>query len=236
MGARWQDVVARRGRLIAVAGGLGVCSYVVAWAVAGALWPGYSPVTQAISETFAIGAPRTGRALVSLGLVVSGTTAVALTWLLHDVLPRTGRRGRDLTGPVLATISGLFTVAVVAAPCTAGCPGAGVTLTDTLHSAIAGIGYLALVLAPLAFGWRVAQDMSRFAVFSVVVSVVALFGFALHTAGVGDPIRGGLQRGFNTMADAWYVVAAVVGFRRLPPLADEPLVPTGEPLGARVRP
>lgn len=194
---------------VAVLGVVGVLVYVAAWAVGGVIWAGYDPTRQAISELFAIGAPAATRVLLSAGLVASGLGLVAFGWAMDVGLP-----GRGRAGPVLAIISGVMTVAVVAVPCTAGCPGYGTTLTDTLHVLTAGTGYVTLMLAPLAMGWRLRDHLPGLARAGAVLGGGALVVFVGRSVGLGSTHTGLEQRIFNTAADAWYVIAAVVIVRR----------------------
>lgn len=193
----------------ALFGVVGVVAYVTAWAVGGVLWEDYDPARQAISELFAHQAPTRTRLPLSIGLVLSGVGLVVFGWVLHVGLP-----GRGRLGSALAVLSGVMTVAVVAFPCTAGCPGLGTTPTDTLHVVTAGSGYMALVLAPLAVGWRVRHVLPGLALASLVLGGGALVLFGVYSLGSVDEAPGLLQRVFNTMADAWYVVAAAVVVRR----------------------
>jgi len=199
----------RRVVVAAVAGAVGVVLYVGSWAIAGVLWDGYDPARQAISELFALGAPPAPRWLVSAGLIVSAVGLVVFGWALDRGLP-----GRGRLGPALAMLSGVMTLGVVAFPCSAGCPGMGETLTDTGHVVTATVGYLALILAPLAIGWRVRQDLPGFAAASWIIGGLALALLLVRTAGFAPDLSGLQQRVFNTIADAWYLVAAVVLVRR----------------------
>lgn len=194
---------------VAVLGVAGVLAYVASWAVGGVVWEGYDPGRQAISELFAHGAPVATRLPLSLGLVASGLGLVAFAWVLHTALP-----GRGHAGPVLAAVSGVMTVLVVAFPCTAGCPGVGTTTTDTMHVVVAGSGYVALMLAPLAIAWRVRAHLPGLAAAGWLLGGGALALFLARTAGFAPSASGLQQRIFNTVADAWYVVAAVVVVRR----------------------
>lgn len=194
---------------IAVAGVVGVLAYVGTWISGGILLPGYDPTRQAISELFAVGAPANVRAPLSIGLAISGVGLVAFGWAMHVGLP-----GRSRVGPALAVVSGVMTVAVVAFPCTAECPGAGSSFTDTMHVVTAGSGYVALMLAPLAMGWRVRHHLPALARVSWVLGATALGLFLARTAGLAPEYSGLQQRVFNTVADAWYVIAAVVIVRR----------------------
>ena len=195
--------------IVAVLGVLGVLAYVAAWAVGGVLWDGYDPARQAISELFAVGAPARVRVPLSASLVASGAGLVAFGWAMDVGLP-----GRGRTGPALAVLSGVMTVAVVFFPCSSGCPGAATSTTDLLHVVTAGTGYVALMLAPLAVAWRVRHHVRPLAVAGVALAGGALVLFAARTLGFAPGATGLQQRVFNTMADAWYVVAAVVIVRR----------------------
>lgn len=194
---------------IAVAGVLGVLAYIGTWVSGGILWDGYDPTRQAISELFAIGAPAGSRVPLSIGLAASGIGLTAFGWAMHVGLP-----GRGRLGPALAVVSGVMTVAVVFFPCTAECPGAGSSFTDTMHVVTAGSGYVALMLAPLATGWRVRDRLPGLALASWVLGGAALALFLARTVGFAPEYSGLQQRIFNTVADAWYVVAAVVIVRR----------------------
>lgn len=194
---------------VAVLGVAGVLAYIGTWISGGLLWETYDPTRQAISELFAIGAPVGTRLPLSIGLAVSGVGLAAFGWAMHVGLP-----GRGRVGPALAVLSGVMTVAVVLFPCTSQCPGAGTSFTDTLHVVTAGTGYVALMLAPLAMGWRVREHLPGLAMASWVLGGGALALFLARTVGLAPEYSGLQQRIFNTTADLWYVVAAVAIVRR----------------------
>lgn len=194
--------------LVSVLGIVGVLSYVGAWLLAGMLTPGYDPLRQAISETFAVGSPPLPAGLVRASLIGSGIGLAAFGWALDHGLPGHGR-----AAPLTCTLSGALTVLVAVFPCTRGCPGVGTTLTDTLHVFVAGGGYLALMLTPMLTAWRVRAFLPVFARWSLVLGGLALAGFLVRNLGA-DAMAGLQQRLFNTVADAWYVVAGVVLIRR----------------------
>lgn len=187
----------------AVSGAAGVLLYVTAWAVAGTWIDGYDPVRDAISQTFARGAPSAPRTLMVVVLVVTGLLLVAFGWALDRGLPGEGR-----AGPVAAAVSGLGTILAVVFPCTDGCPGFGASTTDSLHVVVAGTGYVALMLAPLFVARRVRDHAPLLATVSVVLGGLALAGFVVRNLGIGDAYGGLQQRVFNTTADVWYLVAA----------------------------
>lgn len=200
------------GRLIArlaLAGALGVVAYVAAWAVAGSLIDGYSPTRDAISETFAIGAPAVPRTLMTVVLGVTGVLLVVFGWVLERGLP-----GEGLGAPVAAALSGVGTIGAAVFPCTAGCPGFGTTFTDSAHTVVAGAGYVALVLAPLLAARRVQPHAPRLAAVSYAIGGFALAGFILRNVGFADAYGGLQQRLFNTAADLWLLLAAAWIVRR----------------------
>jgi hypothetical protein len=186
-----------------------VTLYVASWAVAGQVRTGYDPREQAISELFAQGAPSTSRILLTVGLALSGIAFLLVAPALHRMLP-----GNGLLGPVLVVLAGIGTLGVTVAPCSEGCPGAGSTSTDLWHTVTAGVGYTALVLAPLAFAWRVRREARHLAVWSALIGSVSVVLFALYVFGIVGAAPGLQQRVFNTTADAWYVLVAIWALRR----------------------
>lgn len=188
---------------------LAVTVYVLAWAIGGWLRPGFDPATQAISELFELGAPWPSRGPLIAGLVLSGAAFLVLAPALDRAMP-----GRGRLGPALVLLAGIGTLGVVAAPCTPGCPGADTSSFDLWHTITAGGGYTALVLAPLAFAWRVREHEPALARWSVLVGGSAGLLFVVHVLGLLPGAPGLVQRVFNTVADAWYVLVAVWLLRR----------------------
>jgi hypothetical protein len=186
-----------------------VVLYVAGWAIAGQVRAGYDPREQAISELFELGAPWGSRGLLVAGLTLSGVAFLWLAPALDRLLP-----GRGRLGPALVAIAGIGTLGVVAAPCTPGCPGAETSVTDTWHAITAGTGYTALVLAPVAFAWRIRHEARSLAAWSVVLGGAGVVLFALYVVGAIETAPGLQQRLFNTVADAWYVLVAVWAIRR----------------------
>lgn len=196
----------------AVAAGtaVGVAFYVASWALAGAWQSGYDPARQAISELFALGAPTPGRVLLVVALVTTGIGLVGFGWALAARV-----RGAQAAG-IAAAVSGIMTIGVAAFPCTAGCPGAGTSVNDTGHAITAGVGYAALVLAPLLLAAAVWSRHRRFAQLSLALGGAAAVGLVARTLGLAPEFSGLQQRIFNTLADLWYVVAAVWLLRHSP--------------------
>lgn len=202
--------VPRWAAVTAVAGAVGVILYVASWFVAGLLIPGFDPLHQAISETFASGVPDAPRRLVTAALLVTGVLLTAAGPALHR-----GLAGDGLTGPVLVTVAGLGTIAVAFAPCSAvDCPGSATSRIDTMHTLTAAVSYLALITAPVAFAVRTREERPGFAAVSALLGGLAIVGFVLRYSGALPPLPGLQQRIFNTLADLWYVVAAVEVVRR----------------------
>lgn len=206
---------------------VGVTMYIAGWAVGGAVREGYDPIDQAISELFALGSPWSSRGPLLAGLLFSGTAMLLAAPALHRSLP-----GRGLLGPVLVAVAGLGTLAVAAAPCSAGCPGSMNGGIDRAHTIAAGVSYVPLVLAPVAFGWRLRRAMPRLAGWSVALGGIALVGLVVRYLGVVEDAPGLQQRLFNTVADLWYLLVAVVLLRRG---GGQHTQPTGSRAGQQAR-
>jgi hypothetical protein len=192
------------------AGIFGPVAFVATWAVAGAASVGYDPVGQAISELAAVGAPT--RAWMSAAFVVFGLTALPFAGALQVVLPPGGRRVA-----LAVSACGLGTIGAAVFPCTAGCPGAGASATDTGHAITATIGYLALVAAPLLTAgllWPHRDAYRAFAWWSLLAGVVSAIAMAAWALGMFGGAGGAGQRGFNTLLDVWWATAGVLVLRR----------------------
>ncbi len=175
-------------RLGAVCGVLAPSAFVTGWLVNGARTPGYDPLTDAISQLAAEGAPT--RFAMTAGFVAFG--------VLVPVWART--LARELDRPALGavvTIAGLATLAVAALPLTR----QGGQPQDAGHAAAAVVGYLAMAATPIVAAGALPQRARRASVATGVVSVVAL---AVSVA-TGS---GGAQRLGLTVVDAWHVVLA----------------------------
>ncbi len=197
-------------RLRLSAGIVGPLLYVITWVVAGMAIEGYSPARDAISELGALGA-RTAPAM-SAGFVLFGLAALPFAAEVDRRLP--GRGGGVRAAMV---VCGLATVGAAALPCSAGCPGPGSTLTDTGHSVVATVGYLALMGAPLLVAGRLRgragwSGVARWSLAAGVLGSLGLLAWALGLA--GPDWGGGLQRAFNTLADVWWAGLGVVLLRR----------------------
>lgn len=195
------DAFVRRASIGAV---VGLAAYIGGWLVAGLVREGYDPFEQAISELFARGSPWSSRGWLVAGLLLSGIALIVFGPALDRGLP-----GRGRLGPGLVVVAGVFTLLVVGAPCSAGCPGTGTAWNDTAHTITAAVGYLALVLAPLAFAWRLRHVAPGLSAWSWAIGGAALGAFVIRYLGVIPHWPGFQQRVFNTLADLWYLVVAV---------------------------
>ena len=115
------------------AGVAGPVLFVAAWALGGALEPGYSPVHEAISELAAVGA--SVRLLMTAGLVAFGVGMLLYAGALRSAV----------AGPawIAALAAGVAVFGVIAVPL-------GVSpVTDDVHGAFAIAAYVVLVALPL---------------------------------------------------------------------------------------
>lgn len=206
-----------RFRLGAWAGILGPTLYVATWAVAGAVRPGYDPVRQAISELAEVGSAT--QPWMTAAFVLFGLTAFPFAATLRRALPGDTR-------PIVVTVvvCGLATMAAGLFPCTQGCPGpGGGSLTDDGHAVAAIVGYLTLMAAPGLTGvllLRADRSWRTFAIWSLAAAAVGSAAMLLWVLGAFGAAGGAGQRAFNTLADVWWVTAAVVALRRGPAASD----------------
>jgi hypothetical protein len=175
----------------------------------GAAWPGYSHVSQYISELGARGAPH-GR-LVSLGgFLPVGVLLMTFAMLAALIPPRSVLKTLGCLGLFLFAL-GYFGAAFF--PCDLGCRPATPSPSQMLHLAFGLVGYLfaPLTLATLAIAsrkWPDAKGLFPLGLVCAVVAGIAFFSMA-------DPLAGLFQRVLEGSVLLW-IVAFAVYLRRKP--------------------
>jgi hypothetical membrane protein len=169
--------------------------FAAAWALGGAIEPGYSPVDEAISQLAAVGA--SVRLLMTTGLAGFGFGMLLYAGALRWAVP--GPAWKAALGAGVA-VFGVVAVPLGASP-----------MTDDVHGAFAIAAYVALVAMPLlaarplAAGGR--RGLARLSVATGVASGVCLAGTLL------GEMPGLLQRIGLTLVDAWVVGSAACVLR-----------------------
>jgi hypothetical membrane protein len=178
-------------RLTALGGIVGPAAFVAAWVTGGATKDGYSPVHDAISRLAAVGAST--RPLMTAGFVVFGTAVPVYAAALRRSVPGVAW--------ITATITGLSTLAVAAAPLDHS------STVDSLHALFAGIGYLTLAATPLLAARPLLRAGQRtLARTGLVAGGIAATSLALTVTGLPTGL---FQRVGLTAGDVWLVATAV---------------------------
>ena len=178
-------------RELAWGGVIGPTGFVAAWATAGVLAKGYSPVRQSISRLAAVDAPK--RRLMTAGFICFGVTVPAYGLALRDALG-----GRAW---LAATVSGVATL------------GAGAFALDTssaidrAHYGLAVVASSSLALTPILAAQSLsARGHDRAAAASRLIGV---FSGVCLAAPAFLPPEGLLQRIGLTLAEGWITASAV---------------------------
>ena len=176
----------------ALAGIAGVGGFIGAWATAGAVRNGYSPIQDAISQLAAIDAPN--RSWMTAGFVAFGVGIPIYAQALRRALP----------GPawIAASLTGLSTLGVGLAP---------LGRADTAHYLFAGVGYITLAATPLLASRTFRAEGSR--TWATWSNICGLGSAAVLTASLADPGHGLNQRLGLGITDAWIVATAWSMFR-----------------------
>lgn len=171
----------------------------------GALAPGYSHVSQYISELGAIDARHGG--LVSLGTFLPAGVLLVLTCLaLMTRVPPT-RLARAGLG--LVALVGVSWVVAAFAPCDAGCPAEG-SPRQAIHNLAGALGYLGggAGFLVLAAALRAAGAPATRVGWTAATGVVLVAGLFVMAAPDLASVRGALQRAMEWAASAWILAAA----------------------------
>jgi hypothetical membrane protein len=181
-------------RCLDAAGVIGPATFVVDWAILGAVAPHYDPIRDTISRLAQSGVPT--QAPMTVGFALYGASLPLFALAPGQRLPPASR--------AMVAVTGLATLVLAAFPVS--------VRTGNVHAASAGIGYLALTAAPLFH----ARDLHRSrrrgrALASTAVGVAC---GALLVASVAAPATGLLQRAGLTVGDAWIAGHAIAAIRR----------------------
>ena len=179
------------GRALAWGGVVGPPGFIAAWATAGALTKGYSPVQESISRLAAVRAPK--RQLMTAGFVCFGVAVPAYGVALR----------KSLAGPAwaAATVSGVATLGVGTVPLGTS------ALFERVPYGLAVLGSSSLALTPiLASQGLSARGYGRAALASRLLG--ALSGACL-AAPAFSQAEGLFQRVGLTLAEGWLAASAI---------------------------
>lgn len=182
-------------RNLAWGGVIGPAGFVTAWAACGAAKHGYSPIDDAISQLAAVGT--TTRPFMTAGFACFGVSVSIYATALR----------RCVLGPAwLAALStGVATLGVAAFPL-------GVSSSiDTVHGALASIGYVTLAATPLLAARPLAES-GRGEAAAISLAAGAIAGLSLAATVLG-PAHGLFQRIGLTAGDLWLAASAIAILR-----------------------
>jgi hypothetical protein len=169
-------------------------------------YPGYSHVSQAISELSAQGAP---------SAATHRTTTAASGLLQLGYAFGLLRRRHKALASMFATI-GVAALGGATFRCSPGCPppgSEGTTRSDTLHNLFGFSGGAALIAAPVVgIGLPTGGPGYRRATVGLAIATVTTGAAAL--SGIAGSQRGVWQRAFQLCSHTWGIMAAVVLLRR----------------------
>jgi len=152
------------GKIALWCGILGVSSFIVATIAGGMLFPGYSHISQLISESYAIGTPF-GTHLRFFGIIPSGILLATFAFFALKTIPSTTKEKLGFAG--IGIFYGLATIVVGIFPCEAGCnpemlnPG----LSQIIHNLSGFLTYLfvpvcLVILGLAALKWPNAKHVA----------------------------------------------------------------------------
>jgi len=174
---------------------------VIMLVVAGALTPGYSHVSQFISELGARGSPQEWGVRLA-GFLPLGILLLAFCWFAYAALPRSSGTTLGLVGLALYAVGYLVAAAY---PCDLGCRPEKPSTSQVIHNVGGLLGYLVapaflLALARAANTWPGAGRLSF-----VGYAAAGLAFVGLLTLSPTSPVAGLSQRLLEFAVLAWVV-------------------------------
>jgi hypothetical membrane protein len=192
-------------KVAAACGLVGPGIYVVVLTILGAIYPGYSHVSQTMSVLGAIDAPH--RAVMNtLGFPLLAVSIVAFAYAVDRGIPRFG--AVSWAGPLLIVISG---VALAMTAVFTGDPeNVDASWRGTTHSAFAVVAAVSFAIAPLFIGLRQWHDRRwrRHTIYSDVTASVTLALSWVSSLDALDAYAGLLQRISMGIPMIWMMVTS----------------------------
>lgn len=200
--------IAAMGKLLLLAGIAAPVTLVVAIAVAGQFEPGYSHVSQYVSELGATGASHPV-AFNYGGLFLSGLLTVLFSLGFGA---RAGTRASLVASSVLVAVAGLGRIAAGIFPCDAGCSLDDMSTPATIHAAAGFIALMSGAFAPvlLAVGLRRSRRGILFWLSACLGSASVVLVFMLFGLGKELSFVGAIQRSSLATFYAWVVAVALI--------------------------
>lgn len=174
----------------------------------GSLYPGYSHVSQFISELGATGAPFPS-ILNFGGLIPAGALTLAFALAMHWRY----RSGTTLTiSCALVALAGLSQLIAGVFPCDPGCSFEAMSRSAQIHALAAFSASFSRFLAPLLFAVANRAKHARLFWSSLLLGAGALAALAVGSQqGADSPYVGVLQRIHVALFFTWVLIVAIVG-------------------------
>jgi hypothetical protein len=207
---------ARTGLVLAAVGGLGAAAlYVGTVVLGGAIVPGYSHVTDSVSELTSPGAPYGG--LLAWGFAGYN---LAVILLAVGVRLASGTHRAVSAAVILLIACGLAGLLMIQ-PFPQDPMGSPVTPQGVVHIVLAGVSAVTLVVAAvlLGIGWRRDARFGRLSIPSFVAAAAILVTGGVGAALVTSPVFGLLERSTQFSFLAWFAAIGVTAagrYRREP--------------------
>ncbi len=204
MSTKEKSMSISEGRLFALSGVIAPILFTGVVIILGFLHPGYSHVSQVMSDLGAVGAPYA--TIMNANIFVSGLLFIAFAYGLHKGI---GDGKGSKIGPILVAVSGGFRLGVAIIP-----------LPNRLHLQLALAAYITITIAPLIISRRLKQDSrwQGYRLYSLATGVTSVILLFVFLGGAGGPWYGALQRIFFAPSLIWIEVMAI----RLLRLSNQP--------------
>ena len=172
-------------RILIACGIVGPIFYTIVLFILGALWPGYSHLTQYMSELGSVGAPH-AIVMNTLGFPLLGLILVAFSIALYRGI----KKGRaSWIGPALVALSGIGLILSGFFRCDPGC--VDVSITGRIHSYAAILAALPMTLAPLTVSPMLDR---KYQAYSFITGIDAGVISMLYQFQIFEFWKGALQR------------------------------------------
>lgn len=194
-------------RYLALCGIIGPILFTILVVIGSLFYPGYSHMSQAISELGGVESPNP--IIQNVNFFVIGLTIIAFAFGLHQSI----NNGKgSILGPSLIIIFGILTIIQAFLPVDAG--GEWITLIGSLHNAAGLLGFLLMISGIFIISRRLTSDSNwkSYRTYSVITAIIGLIGLVawigIAKAARIESVNGLLQRIFIATILSWIEITA----------------------------
>lgn len=188
---------------------IGVCLFVITTVIAGIVYPNYNPISQFISESYAVDAPF-ANPIRYYGYMPSGISILLFSYFAYQSFPKSNLSLWSFLG--IGIGYGLGTIICSIFNCDAGCNPEFIhpSISQIIHNTSGMFTYLVVPFSILGFGISARKNTNgnQLSNISIVLALVSFSFVILLNQNLNSPYKGLIQRIIEGSILLWILYVA----------------------------